>query len=43
MVNWDYKKRTERGVPHMLVPRRDCLDYSKVYCDVRKDNPYLVY
>ena len=35
MVKW-YDKKTERGVPHMLVPRRVCLDYSKVYCDVRK-------
>ena len=30
------KKKTERGVPHMLAPRRGCLDYSNVYCDVRK-------
>ena len=29
MVEWDYKK-TERGVPHMLAPRRRCLAYSKV-------------
>ena len=29
MVEWDYKK-TERGVPHMLAPRRRCLVYSKV-------------
>ena len=35
MVKWCYKK-TERGVPHILAPRRGCLDYSKVYCDVRK-------
>ena len=35
MVKWYYKK-TERGVPHMLAPRRDCFGYSKVYCDVRK-------
>ena len=31
------KKNTERGVPHMLAPRKGCLDYSKVYCDVRKE------
>ena len=36
MVKWCYKKKTERGVPHMLAPRRGCLDYSNVYCDVRK-------
>ena len=23
-------------MPHMLAPRRRCLGYSKVYCDVRK-------
>ena len=36
MVEWDYKKekKKERGVPHMLAPRRRCLDYSKVYYDV---------
>ena len=35
MVKW-YYKTTEREVPHILVPRRGCLVYSKVYCDVRK-------
>ena len=35
MVKWYYEK-TDRGVPYMLAPRRGCLDYSKVYCDVRK-------
>ena len=30
------KKKTARGVPHMLAPRIRCLGYSKVYCDVRK-------
>ena len=39
MVKRDYKKRPEREVPHMLAPRRGCLGYSKVYCDV----PYSVY
>ena len=29
-------KRTERGLSHMLAPRRGCLGYSKVYYDVRK-------
>ena len=24
----------ERGMPHMLAPRRRYLDYLKVYCDV---------
>ena len=24
----------ERGLPHMLAPRRRYLDYLKVYCDV---------
>ena len=32
MVEWDNKKK-ERIVPHMLVLRRHCLDYLKVYCD----------
>ena len=38
LIKWlsDIIKKTERGVPHMLAPRRGCLDYSKVYCDVRK-------
>ena len=35
MVKW-YYKTTEREVPHILAPRRGCLVYSKVYCDVRK-------
>ena len=32
----DIIKITKTCVPHMLAPRRGCLDYSKVYCDVRK-------
>ena len=32
MVKKDYKK--EKGVPHMLAPRRRCLDCWKVYSDV---------
>ena len=32
----DIIKITETCVPHMVAPRRGCLDYSKVYCDVRK-------
>ena len=35
-VERNYKKKTERGEPHMLAPRRRCFGYSKVYCDVRK-------
>ena len=35
MVERDYKK-AERGVPHMLAPRRHCLGYTKVYFSVRK-------
>ena len=44
------KKKTERGVPHMPAPRRGCLDYSKVYYDVRqgwflawKQNQHITY
>ena len=33
MVKWDYKKK-EKGVPHMLAPRRRSLNYSKVYSAV---------
>ena len=38
LIKWlsDIIKNSERGVPDMLAPRRGCLDYSKVYCDVRK-------
>ena len=38
LIKWlnDITKKTERWVPHMLAPRRGCLDYSKVYCNVRK-------
>ena len=38
LIKWlsEKKKKIERGVPHKLAPRRGCLDYSKVYCDVRK-------
>ena len=35
MIKWDFVKK-EKGVPHMLAPRRHCLDYSKVYRDVTK-------
>ena len=30
------KKKTEKGVPHILAPRRCCLGYLKVCRDVRK-------
>ena len=31
------KKKIERGVSHhMLAPKSGFLDYSRVYCDVRK-------
>ena len=50
MVKWYYKKKTQIGVPHMLAPRRGSLDYSIVYCDVRKrwflawnQNRYITY
>ena len=38
LIKWlrDIKKKTDRGVPHRLAPRRSYLDYLKVYCDVRK-------
>ena len=52
LIKWlsDIVKKIERGVPHKLAPRRGCLDYSKVYCDVRKrwflawkQNRYITY
>ena len=30
------KKNRKRSATYMLAPRRGCLGYSKVYCDVRK-------
>ena len=39
MIKWVseiIKKRTERGCHIYAAPRRGCLGYSKVYCDVRK-------
>ena len=36
MVEQDYKKKTERGVPYMPAPKRRFLGYSKFYCDVIK-------
>ena len=30
------KKKTEKGVPHILAPRRCCLGYLRVCRDVRK-------
>ena len=36
MVKWYHEKKTERGMPHMPAPGRGCLDYSKVYYNVRK-------
>ena len=38
IIKWSSEiiKKTERGVPHILAPRRCCLGYLKVYRDVRK-------
>ena len=36
MVKWYHEKKPERGMPHMPAPGRGCLDYSKVYYNVRK-------
>ena len=38
LIKWlsDIIKKTVRGVPHMLAPRRDCFGYSEVYCNFRK-------
>ena len=35
LMKWlsEYIKK-EIGVPHMLAPRRRCVDYSKVYHDI---------
>ena len=35
MIKWDYKK-PKKGVPLMLASTRCCLDYSKVYSDVKE-------
>ena len=39
MVKWDYKKRTERGVPHiyMLAPREVVLVIRKFVLMLEKD------
>ena len=38
LIKWlsEIIKKTERGVPLMLAPRRHCPGHSKVYCDIRK-------
>ena len=38
LIKWlsEIRKKTERGVPYMLAPKRRFLGYSKFYCDVRK-------
>ena len=36
LIKWLSKIKREKGVPHMLAPRRRCLYYPKVYSDVTK-------